>query len=184
MRVPVWGGLNENQVKKSRRQHRSRFQIYWDCWGSQPMLVSGSAHQVLVRTTPNRCVRWISRPQLALGQQWYACGAMQWPTARPDPIIIQRDQIRVLCSVPRASRLAGWGALVLLDMRTTVILKQVGVGESNARTCLGWFLLKQLPNHNHHPYHKPTKTMEPTGLATPLCIYAACSATQRSWRPQ
>ena len=27
----------------------------------------------------------------------------------------------------------------MLDMRTTVILGQVGVGEPNARTCLGWF---------------------------------------------
>ena len=44
-------------------------------------------------------------------------------------------------------------------------------------------LLNQPTNHNRHPYHKPTTTIGPTGLATPLCIYAACSATQRSWRP-
>ena len=126
-------------MSRARDQHWLRsptIPIYLE---SRPVLPPRVFHLVLVQTTPNRCVRWIPRPQLALGQQWYACGAMQWPTARPDPRIIQRSQIRVLCSVPRASRLAGWGALVLLDMRTTVVLGQVGVGEPNARTCLGWF---------------------------------------------
>ena len=40
---------------------------------------------VLVQTIPNRYAQWIHRSQLALGQQWSAYGAMQWPTARPGP---------------------------------------------------------------------------------------------------
>ena len=82
----------------------------------------------------------------------------------------QQGQIRVLCPVPRASRLAGWGALVLLGMRTTVVLGQVGVGEANARTCLGWFereLGEQspkptpaaMPNNRNIPYIPPRGTL-------------------------
>ena len=83
--APVWVGLNENLVSRARDQHRSRCPTIPIYWGSRPVLPPRFFRLVLVQTTPNKYAQWIHRPQLALGQQWYACGAVQWPTARSDP---------------------------------------------------------------------------------------------------